>query len=341
MGRALTAMVTVSLGCAGLACAGDLGDPAPPLHVSTWVKGAPVDVTAGRGEKIYIIEFWAPWCQVCRQCAPLLSRVQDTYRERGVVIVAIAQPKEKPEVVQTFVAEMGEKLTYAVALDDDGQTWQAYMGAFGFELNDVPHVFVIDREGRLIWHDVPQRLPRILDRIVAGEFDVETARKLMAEREQVRARYRQAQKLRFVYYSRVSRPGSAEKARATGEEFLRLAHDNPGLVNDFSWEIMTHRGIADRDLDLAKKAAKLAYDGCEGQDPAIVDTYARAFFETGQIHEAIQFQRRAVELCEDPVLLRDLKSALRRYERAAAEAPPVPPTPPIPPATQPASPDRE
>ena len=35
-----------------------LGDPAPPLAITEWVKGEPVALEKG---KIYLVEFWATW----------------------------------------------------------------------------------------------------------------------------------------------------------------------------------------------------------------------------------------------------------------------------------------
>jgi hypothetical protein len=34
-----------------------IGDPAPPIHINTWVKGTPVKELA-KG-KVYVIDFWA------------------------------------------------------------------------------------------------------------------------------------------------------------------------------------------------------------------------------------------------------------------------------------------
>ena len=36
-----------------------LGDPAPPLNVATWVKGGPINLSTGKGKSVYLIEFWA------------------------------------------------------------------------------------------------------------------------------------------------------------------------------------------------------------------------------------------------------------------------------------------
>ena len=39
--------------------AGELGDKAPALTISEWVKGDAVDVTKADGKNVYVVEFWA------------------------------------------------------------------------------------------------------------------------------------------------------------------------------------------------------------------------------------------------------------------------------------------
>jgi len=53
---------------------GEVGNYAPPLNVSEWVKGGPH--TLGDG-KFYLVEFFATWCPYCRQAIPGLTQLQD------------------------------------------------------------------------------------------------------------------------------------------------------------------------------------------------------------------------------------------------------------------------
>ncbi|HEY3318981.1 MAG TPA: hypothetical protein VGP72_00695 [Planctomycetota bacterium] len=120
------------------------------------------------------------------------------------------------------------------------------------------------------------------------------------------------------YFELVSN-GKDDEAKKLGDTILASADKDSNCLNDFAWKILTDEGIKKRDLDLGMKAAKAAYDLCEGKEAPIVDTYARAFFETGKIDEAIKFQKKAVELCQDENLKGELEEALKKYEKKAAE----------------------
>ncbi|WP_437918099.1 TlpA family protein disulfide reductase [Sphingobacterium sp. LRF_L2] len=50
-----------------------VGDPAPPIRYSKWLKGTPVE-NYEKGH-IYVIECWATWCGPCIAAMPHLSEL--------------------------------------------------------------------------------------------------------------------------------------------------------------------------------------------------------------------------------------------------------------------------
>ncbi|MCX8090833.1 MAG: redoxin domain-containing protein [Verrucomicrobiae bacterium] len=169
--------------------AAQLGDPAKPLQIASWVKGKPVDLAALKGKQIAVIEFWATWCPPCRASIPHLTALQKKFKD--VVIVGISD--EDVATVKKFVERMGDKMDYVVAVDDNEKTSEAYMKAFG--INGIPHAFVVDKSGRIVWHGHPMGdLEKTLEALRDGKFDLDKARKRADAQEQLEAFLEAAQK---------------------------------------------------------------------------------------------------------------------------------------------------
>jgi hypothetical protein len=116
-------------------------------------------------------------------------------------------------------------------------------------------------------------------------------------------------------YMTLARDGKDDAgAKKIGEKILSSEKD-ANQLNEFAWKILTEEGVKNRDLELGMKVAKAAFDACEGKESAIVDTYARAFFESGKREEALKWQKKAIELCTDDNLKSELEDTLKRYEK--------------------------
>jgi thiol-disulfide isomerase/thioredoxin len=113
--KKLIITVTSTLLAAASLLAANLGDAASPLDIKDWVKGSPVDLAAGKGKTIYVVEFWATWCPPCRTSIPHLTEMQKKFKDQGVVFVGVSS--EKTDVVKKFVDKMGDKMDYTVAVD--------------------------------------------------------------------------------------------------------------------------------------------------------------------------------------------------------------------------------
>jgi len=127
-----------------------LGDPAPGLDIAI-IKGEPIDIHRGKGKNVYVVEFWATWCPSCRASIPHLSKLQEKYKDSGLVVVGISI--EEPDDVRAFVEEARAKMDYTVAVDGRQRTAYNYMAPF--RENSIPRAFIVDKSGILAWHGHP------------------------------------------------------------------------------------------------------------------------------------------------------------------------------------------
>jgi hypothetical protein len=94
---------------------------------------------------------------------------------------------------------------------------------------------------------------------------------------------------------------------------------NPTMLNQIAWTLLTDEAIKQRDLALAARFAKAAYDACEGKEASIVDTYARALFDNGKVSEAIEYQKKAIDLADDKEMKDSLTATLKTYQEKAGK----------------------
>jgi hypothetical protein len=116
------------------------------------------------------------------------------------------------------------------------------------------------------------------------------------------------------YMEAVSADGDATKAAELGKKVEALELKSPELLNQISWAILSEDSIKHRDLKLALSLAKRANDLSAGKEAGIIDTYARALFDNGQVAEAVVQQTKAVELAENEEMKAELKKSLEKYQ---------------------------
>ena len=177
--RTLTLIAGVTLVVAARAVDATLtvGDPAPKLQVGGWIQGEPV--RKFDADHIYVIEFWATWCGPCRVSLPHLNDLWQKFKDKGVIAIGQDVWEEDHSAVAPFVKQMGDKMTYRVALDDSSQETNGFMLVNWIRAADqigIPTAFIVNKQGRIAWIGDPMGLnEKLLNDILSGHYDMTKA----------------------------------------------------------------------------------------------------------------------------------------------------------------------
>ncbi len=163
-----------------------VGDAAPEFKAGTWVQGDAI--TELEKDKIYVVEFWATWCGPCIATIPHLDELHEKYKDKGVVFIGQNVWEKAEDKVPGFVKDMGEKMSYRVAMDlkkdakDKGHMAEKWMDAAG--QSGIPCAFLVGKEGKILWIGHPGELDsELLDQVVAGTFSPEKAAEMEAKKK--------------------------------------------------------------------------------------------------------------------------------------------------------------
>ncbi len=108
-------------------------------------------------------------------------------------------------------------------------------------------------------------------------------------------------------------PGHYEQAIADNLEALRLQPDDARTCNNLAWLWATTPQREQRDLALAIEHARRSCELTQWQIAGHLDTLAVAYAAAGQFAEAIEQQRRAIELASEEEKA-EYRSRLELYE---------------------------
>jgi peroxiredoxin len=149
VGRARRAAVALCL-LALASCQRDgklVGGPAPEFSLAD-LQGNAVRLANFRGRVVFL-NVWATWCAPCREEMPSMESVSRQLQGPDFVMLAVSADEEGREVVDRFVREY--RLTFPVLLDPELQIASRY------KVTGYPETFLIDRNGRVVGHEIGPR----------------------------------------------------------------------------------------------------------------------------------------------------------------------------------------
>jgi cytochrome c biogenesis protein CcmG, thiol:disulfide interchange protein DsbE len=118
--------------------------PAPAFQL-TLFDGGTFNVADHRG-KVVVVNFWASWCEPCREEMPALQAAAGSSGD-DVAFVGIGAKNDKDDEARAFAEEFG--ITYPIGRDTEGGTAGQGPIARDFGVFGYPATYFIDPEGNI------------------------------------------------------------------------------------------------------------------------------------------------------------------------------------------------
>jgi len=224
----------------------------------------------------------------------------------------------------------------------------------------IPSAFIVSGDSKVYWVGHPMDMDEPLEKIASGSWDLKTAiaehrrAEEEAAKEEAKVRTLQtdfqkavqsgdskkiiaaadaaiAHKPMFEMFVGILKFGALvkldeqDKAIEYGKKLLatNLGSD-PQSLNGVAWAIVdpdVKIKPSAKLLELALESAKKADGLAKEKDPAIADTLAKCYFDSGDVSKAVETQQRAVKLAKGTPLENDgtLTERLEKYKKAAAK----------------------
>jgi thiol-disulfide isomerase/thioredoxin len=126
-----------------------IGFPAPVVHFKD-LEGKDTSLGDYNG-KVVLVNFWATWCDPCREEIPWLIDMQRKYADKGFTVLGIAMDEEGKKVVAPYVSNEhfdvnSQKLTmnYPIVIGNDDIA-EKFGGLLGY-----PTSVLISRDGKQV-----------------------------------------------------------------------------------------------------------------------------------------------------------------------------------------------
>lgn len=117
-----------------------------PIFKVTNVKTQAVVSNADFAGKVVMLDFFASWCQPCKETRPTIESFYKKHRAEGLVLLPVSN--ETPDKVLAYIKNYS--IEDDVFIDDRDQGFTA----FGVEA--MPTVVVIDRKGKVVFANDPR-----------------------------------------------------------------------------------------------------------------------------------------------------------------------------------------
>jgi cytochrome c biogenesis protein CcmG/thiol:disulfide interchange protein DsbE len=127
-------------GAVSVAGVAEVGSPAPDFTLPALAGEGAVRLADFRGRPL-IVNFWASWCNPCRDEFPLLKKALRDHRADNLAVIGVTY-QDIADDSRDFVERM--KATWPQAIDDGGRVADA------FGVRAIPQTFFVRPDGTIV-----------------------------------------------------------------------------------------------------------------------------------------------------------------------------------------------
>jgi cytochrome c biogenesis protein CcmG/thiol:disulfide interchange protein DsbE len=118
-----------------------VGAPAPAFSLQRLSGSGDLSLRSLRGKTV-VLNFFASWCGPCKREAPVLERLWQEDRTRGLVVLGVDANDARGDA-RHFVEV--HDLTYPVVFDQDG-----LVASNRYAISNLPATYVLNPRGRIV-----------------------------------------------------------------------------------------------------------------------------------------------------------------------------------------------
>jgi len=107
------------------------------------LEGQPIDFAQFVGKKPVVVEFWATWCPICEELAPMLSAAQKKYGANVEFVIVAVGVSQTPRSIKRHLDK--HPMPGRLVFDGEGKAVRA------FKAPSTSYIVVLDNKGRVAY----------------------------------------------------------------------------------------------------------------------------------------------------------------------------------------------
>ncbi len=105
------------------------------------LAGKPVSLSDFKG-KVVLIDFWATWCEPCREEMPGLLKLHEKFKAKGFTVLGVSMDEEGVRAVKRFLIK--QPIDYPLVLNGGERPPRGWL------IPGLPTAYLIGRDGGVI-----------------------------------------------------------------------------------------------------------------------------------------------------------------------------------------------